>query len=100
MNKIMKRMKERSGFSLVEMLIVLLIISVLSLLIIPNLNKTGQQVNEDGKVALERLIESQMDLFELENSGETATMELLLSKGYINQSQHTKAIEWEISVGR
>lgn len=96
MKKLIK-CNNKHAFTLVEMLIVLLIISVLSLLIIPNLNKTSSTVNEDGMVALEQLIISQQDLYELRKGTRPSIQELAKDK-YITDAQLKKAIYWGIIV--
>lgn len=94
MKKLIK-CNNKHAFTLVEMLIVLLIISVLSLLIIPKLNETSSTVNEDGMVALEQLIISQQDLYELRN-GTRPSIQELADDEYITDAQLKKAIDWGI----
>ena len=96
MKKLIK-CNNKHAFTLVEMLIVLLIISVLSLLIIPNLNGTSSKVNEDGMVALEQLIISQQDLYEL-RKGTRPSIQKLAEDKYITDAQLNKAIDWGIIV--
>ena len=56
MKKMMMKLKETKAkaFTLVEMLVVLLIISVLLLLFVPNLTKQKDAVNDKGKAAVDR----------------------------------------------
>ncbi|PNY97825.1 competence protein ComGC, partial [Staphylococcus chromogenes] len=42
--KLFKKLKENKGFTLIEMLLVLLIISVLLILIIPNIAKQSEHI--------------------------------------------------------
>ena len=93
----MKKKKWRSGFTLVEMLIVLFIISALSLLIIPNITKTTEKVNDDSRYALTQVIQTQASLYNLETSG-TATLTILRDNNYITQEQFDKADGWGITV--
>ena len=60
MKKMMMKLKKATvkGFTLVEMLIVLLIISVLLLLFVPNLTKQKDAVNDKGKAAVVKVVES------------------------------------------
>lgn len=44
----MKRIKQQAGFTLIEMLIVLLIISILILITIPNVTKHFSTIDEKG----------------------------------------------------
>ncbi|HEL1634448.1 TPA: prepilin-type N-terminal cleavage/methylation domain-containing protein [Streptococcus suis] len=74
------------GFTLVEMLVVLGIISLLLLLFVPNLSKQKDAVQEKGNAAVVKVVESQMELYELEHD-EEATVEDLQQAGYITEKQ-------------
>ena len=72
----MKKIKNLKvkAFTLVEMLVVLLIISVLMLLFVPNLTKQKEAVTEKGNAAVVKVVESQAELFEVNHSNEKATL--------------------------
>ncbi|WEV60784.1 competence type IV pilus major pilin ComGC [Streptococcaceae bacterium ESL0729] len=91
MKKILK--KEVAAFTLIEMLMVLLIISVLILLFVPNLSKQKDKINESGQAAVVKVVESQADLFEL-TSGQGASLNKLLEAGNITQEQYKKYKEY------
>ncbi|HFU3984569.1 TPA: competence type IV pilus major pilin ComGC [Streptococcus suis] len=74
------------AFTLVEMLVVLGIISLLLLLFVPNLSKQKDAVKESGGAAVVKVVESQMELYELEHDTE-ATVAELEQKGYITEKQ-------------
>jgi len=61
MKKIIQKFKNKDGFTLIEMLIVLFIIAILLILIIPNITKnivTAYEINEKDKdVTFEKLVE-------------------------------------------
>lgn len=84
----MKKMIEMKvkAFTLVEMLVVLGIISVLLLLFVPNLSKQKDTVKESGSAAVVKIVESQMEIYELEHDGE-ANVDQLQSEGYITAKQ-------------
>ncbi|MFM0621937.1 competence type IV pilus major pilin ComGC [Streptococcus suis] len=84
----MKKLVEMKvkGFTLVEMLVVLGIISLLLLLFVPNLSKQKDAVQEKGNAAVVKVVESQMELYELEHD-EEATVEDLQQAGYITEKQ-------------
>lgn len=88
MKKLFQKVKGTTvkGFTLVEMLVVLLIISVLMLLFVPNLTKQKDAIQAKGNAAVVKVVESQMELYELEHDGK-ATAEKLESEGYITQEQ-------------
>lgn len=84
MKKILKLKKK--AFTLVEMLVVLGIISLLLLLFVPNLSKQKEAIKESGGTAVVKVVESQMELYELEHDKE-ATVADLQAKGYITEKQ-------------
>nr|WP_321385680.1 competence type IV pilus major pilin ComGC [uncultured Enterococcus sp.] len=77
------------AFTLLEMLIVLLIISVLILLFAPNLSKQKDNIDKKGNEAIIKVVETQMDVYRLEND-QVPTIDTLLSEGYITQEQYDK----------
>ncbi|HEM3725133.1 TPA: prepilin-type N-terminal cleavage/methylation domain-containing protein [Streptococcus suis] len=84
MKKFMKL--KNKAFTLVEMLVVLGIISLLLLLFVPNLSKQKEAVQEKGNAAVVKVVESQMELYELKYEKE-ATVEDLQKAGYITPKQ-------------
>ncbi|HEL2000393.1 TPA: competence type IV pilus major pilin ComGC [Streptococcus suis] len=74
------------AFTLVEMLVVLGIISLLLLLFVPNLSQQKDAIQEKGNAAVVKVVESQMELYELEHD-EKATVADLQAKGYITDKQ-------------
>ncbi|HEL1985121.1 TPA: prepilin-type N-terminal cleavage/methylation domain-containing protein [Streptococcus suis] len=84
MEKLMKL--KNKAFTLVEMLVVLGIISLLLLLFVPNLSKQKEAIKESGGTAVVKVVESQMELYELEHDTE-ATVAELQAKGYITEKQ-------------
>lgn len=84
-----KVVKKYNGFTLLEMLVVLLIISVLILLFIPNLAKHKESVDKKGQEAIVKVVETQMDLYEMEKD-QKATIDKLLAENYITKEQYNK----------
>lgn len=84
----MKLKKIHKGFTLIEMLIVLLIISVLILLFMPNLADKKKTVNETGNNAIIKVVETQMEMYMLDE-GTTAepALQELVAKEYITSEQ-------------
>ena len=85
----MKKLKtlKAKAFTLVEMLVVLLIISVLMLLFVPNLTKQKDTISESGNAAVVKVVESQAELYELKNVNEKATLGKLVADGRITDKQ-------------
>ena len=80
-----KRTPYYSGFTLIEMLIVLLIISVLVLLFVLNLSHYRNHVDQESREAIIQLVDTQKELYALQNNGRIPTVEELLNEGYINR---------------
>ncbi|RDW21934.1 competence type IV pilus major pilin ComGC [Oceanobacillus chungangensis] len=85
------------GFTLIEMLIVLMIITVLIILIVPNLSGRSADVNDKGCEALVALVQSQADAYFIE-SGLTATDISTLVPNYITDKQTTCPNGNELSI--
>ncbi|MFD1038473.1 competence type IV pilus major pilin ComGC [Virgibacillus byunsanensis] len=81
--------KNEKGFTLIEMLIVLMIISVLIILIVPNLSTKSEEVYEKGCKALIAVVQAQTDAYFLENSSYPETLDNLVSNNYITIEQKT-----------
>ncbi|MFZ2713993.1 MAG: competence type IV pilus major pilin ComGC [Streptococcus suis] len=84
MKKMLK--KKVKGFTLIEMLVVLGIISILLLLFVPNLSKQKEAIQKKGDAAIVKIVESQMDIYELEH-GVRPTAEELEKLGMITEEQ-------------
>ena len=57
MEKILKKLKKKDGFTLIEMLIVLFIIAILLILIIPNITKNIDTAKDKSSEAYEKTVE-------------------------------------------
>ncbi|MGP4074393.1 competence type IV pilus major pilin ComGC [Halobacillus sp. K22] len=62
-------MKNEKGFTLIEMLIVLLVISVLMIITIPNLTKNNGTIRDKGCEALVITAQAQAEAYSIENDG-------------------------------
>ncbi|MFV0255685.1 MAG: competence type IV pilus major pilin ComGC [Erysipelotrichaceae bacterium] len=80
-------MKKNDGFTLIEMIIVLAIICVVILLTIPNIQQKQEIVNQKGCEALIEVVNSQILLYEVANGGEPGSISVLISEGYLKESQ-------------
>lgn len=88
MKHMIQKLKTKTveAFTLLEMLFVLIIISVLLLLFVPNLSKQKEQVKSTGNAAMVKIVESQMELYEI-STGKKPTVTKLKSDGYITKEQ-------------
>lgn len=74
------------AFTLVEMLFTLVIISILLLLFVPNLSKQKDAVKDTGGAAVVKVVESQAELFEMNNTS-GASLSKLVESGSITSEQ-------------
>lgn len=72
--------------TLLEMLLVILVISVLMLLFVPNLSKQKDRVTETGNAAVVKLVENQAELYEL-SQGSKPSLRQLKDDGSITDKQ-------------
>lgn len=68
--------KTKKGFTLIEMMIVLLVISILVLLFIPNLSKQKDTVSDQGDKAVVKVVESQIEIYEINHDKKITDNEL------------------------
>jgi|SRR5690625_447017 len=79
--------KNNDGFTLIEMLIVLMIISVLIILIVPTISDSKESINDKGCEALITVVQTQVDLFNLTENRYPENIEELMTEDYITESQ-------------
>lgn len=82
----MKQIKNQSGFTLIEMMIVLLIISVLILIAIPNVTKHSATIDEKGCQAYVKMVQGQVEAFRIEEKS-IPTLDDLMEKQYLNAGE-------------
>lgn len=80
------RQYQLQAFILLEMLLVILVISVLMLLFVPNLSKQKDRVTETGNAAVVKLVENQAELYEL-SQGSKPSLQQLKDDGSITDKQ-------------
>ncbi|SDN07551.1 competence type IV pilus major pilin ComGC [Sediminibacillus halophilus] len=76
-------MKNEEGFTLIEMLIVLTIISILLILILPNLADKNEEVQTKGCTALAEMASSQIQAYVLDHGSEPDSISELLNENYL-----------------
>lgn len=87
------------GFTLVEMILVLFIISVLLILVIPNVVQQKKKIDNQGTEALMTVIETQIELFLLEKEpGIEVSFAALKADNYLKQKQIDNAINKGLSI--
>lgn len=76
-------MRNEKGFTLIEMMIVMLIISVLLLITIPNIAKNNSNINNKGCSAFKKMVESQVQSFEMDKDRAPTDIDELVTEGYL-----------------
>ena len=80
-------LKNKKGFTMIEMIIVITIIALLLLLIIPNINEKQKMINLKGCEALKETINSQIYLYELKHDKMPKSINDLIKDGFIEKKQ-------------
>lgn len=87
--KNIKFLKKEEGFTLIEMLIVLLIISILLIIIIPNISKQSETVKSTGCQAQIKMVAGQVEAYTLKHDAKPNSINDLVSDGFIKENQLT-----------
>lgn len=74
----------QKGFTLIEMMIVLLVISVLLFITIPNVTKQGTSINNKGCEAFQNMVEGQVEAYRMETNQLPVDLQELTAAGYLN----------------
>lgn len=95
MTLLMKRLMKKTtapqrGFTLIEMVIVLAIISLLMLIVVPNLNDQRQHAADHQKEALTEVVQNQAEIYTNDTNNE-ATIDAMRKDGYLNEKQADQA---------
>lgn len=78
-------MKNEKGFTLIEMMIVMLIISVILIITIPNIAKHNTNINNKGCEAFVKMVQAQVQAFEMENKRVPTGIDELVKEGYLRE---------------
>ncbi|MBU9672773.1 prepilin-type N-terminal cleavage/methylation domain-containing protein [Planococcus sp. CP5-4] len=82
----MKLLKNQRGFTLIEMLIVMLIITVLIAIAIPNVSKQTSAVDEKGCKAFVQMVQGQVESYRMDKKA-VPVMADLVSEGYLKTGE-------------
>jgi len=82
----MTKLKEETGFTLIEMMIVLLIISVLILIAIPNVTKHSKSIDEKGCNAYVAMIQGQVEAYKMEKHNYPSSLDELVNEEYLKEN--------------
>lgn len=82
----MKKFKNQKGFTLIEMLIVMLIITVLIAIAIPNVSKQTSAVDEKGCKAFVQMVQGQVESYRMDEKA-IPTITELVTEGYLKTGE-------------
>ena len=88
-----EKLNEQNAFTLIEMLIVLFIISLLLLLVIPNLGKQQQTIQNKGCTALQKMVQSSVEAYRLDNEQLPESLSVLKEQDYITTYKCNNKVE-------
>lgn len=94
----MHRKNSHSAFTLIEMSIVLFIISLLVLIILPNLASQRKHASGVHRSAMVSVVQTQIDLYENENGDGTISFATLEENDYLTKAQVDKAQNENITI--
>lgn len=83
--------KIKKGFTLIEMTIVLFIISLLILIILPNVTSQKKNARHIQGDAMTQVVQTQVDLYENEYNELPKPLDELQDKGYLSDKQVQQA---------
>lgn len=92
-------MKNEKGFTLIEMMIVLLIISVLLIITIPNVAKHNANINKKGCQAYVKMVEAQVQAYHLDHQAFPANTQELVDEGYLKSGETACPSSTNIVIG-
>ncbi|KAA0560778.1 competence type IV pilus major pilin ComGC [Rossellomorea aquimaris] len=79
-------LKNEKGFTLIEMMIVLLVISVLLFITIPNVTNQSNSINSKGCEAFVHMVEGQVEAYKMDGNALPVTIDTLVTDGYLNEN--------------
>lgn len=82
-------MKNKTGFTLLEMVLVMTIIAILFLLTVPNLSKVISTASAKGCDAQTKVVDAALVQYLLDNDVTSASIDQLVSQGYLTAQQTT-----------
>ncbi|KML46070.1 competence type IV pilus major pilin ComGC [Cytobacillus firmus] len=77
------------GFTLIEMMIVLLVISVLLIITIPNVTKHNSKINSKGCDAFVKMVQAQVQAYEIDKKALPSNIQDLVDDDYLNENNTT-----------
>lgn len=79
---------KKNGFTILEMMIVLLVIAVLLMITLPFINSKQKSIQAKGCEALVEIVNSQILLYEIDHNELPTSAEQLITEGYLKEGQN------------
>lgn len=92
------KVRNERGFTLIEMMIVLLVISVLLIITIPNVTKHNSKINNKGCEAFVQMVQAQVQAYEIDKREKPANIQALIDEKYLNEGENKCPNGAEISI--
>lgn len=80
-------MNHKKGFTLLEMVLVMTVIAILFLLTVPNIQNVVGSVSQKGCDAQTKVVDAAIIQYMLDHDTQTASIDQLVSNGYLNSKQ-------------
>lgn len=80
------KIKNENAFTLIEMMVVLLVISVLLIITIPNVTKNNSKINSKGCEAFIQMVQAQVQAYEIDEKKLPADITALETEGYLEET--------------
>ncbi|EOR21673.1 ComG operon protein 3 [Niallia nealsonii AAU1] len=82
-----KKINEQNAFTLIEMMIVLVVISILLIVTIPNITKHNSKINNTGCEALTKMVQAEVQSYYMEHKSYPENIAKLEEENYITNDQ-------------
>ena len=78
---------KKNGFTVLEMMIVMLVIALLLLITLPNIQQKQTIIRDKASQALLDIVDSQIILYEIDNITTPTSVQELINEGYLKEGQ-------------
>ena len=85
---------KKNGFTVLEMMIVMLVIALLLLITLPNIQQKETIIRDKGCQALLDIVDSQIILYEIDNLTTPTSVQELINEGYLKEGQDLNIPKW------
>ncbi|MGX7348675.1 competence type IV pilus major pilin ComGC [Dolosicoccus paucivorans] len=87
LRQLLKKIKNKKGFTLLEMLIVLVIVALLMAIIIPQVSGQKKRIEQQAKENIAEVVTTQVETYQMVEASSDVTLQTLHDGGYITDRQ-------------